>query len=91
MERATQTQTPTQTSTPTPTLPKDRMAAVPLARKTTPTRVRDPCPVPSIITDSLTRPLGLDAAEKKFGLPENRAVNEKITDYSRDTYEKDTG
>jgi len=34
---------------------------------------------------------GLDAAEKKFGLPENRNVNEKITDYGRDTYEKDTG
>jgi len=34
---------------------------------------------------------GLDAAEKKFGLPDNRAVNEKITDYGRDTYEKDTG
>jgi len=36
-------------------------------------------------------PPGLDAAEKKFGMTENRATNEKITDGARDFYEKETG
>lgn len=34
---------------------------------------------------------GLDAAEKKFGLPQNRGMNEKVTDGARDAYEKQTG
>jgi len=36
-------------------------------------------------------PPGLDAAEKKFGMSQNRATNEKITDGARDFYEKETG
>lgn len=34
---------------------------------------------------------GLDAGEKKFGMPQNRAANEKITDAGRGMYEKQTG
>ncbi|VDC05488.1 unnamed protein product [Peniophora sp. CBMAI 1063] len=34
---------------------------------------------------------GLDAFEKKEGLPENRGINEKITDTARNMFEKDTG
>ncbi|KAJ7659249.1 hypothetical protein DFH06DRAFT_1195358 [Mycena polygramma] len=34
---------------------------------------------------------GLDAVEKKEGLPDNRAVNEKITDGARDEFENVTG
>ncbi|KAF2121834.1 hypothetical protein BDV96DRAFT_639918 [Lophiotrema nucula] len=34
---------------------------------------------------------GVDAAEKKFGLPQNRGVNEKVTDGARDYIEKATG
>ncbi|ORY09780.1 hypothetical protein BCR34DRAFT_443528, partial [Clohesyomyces aquaticus] len=34
---------------------------------------------------------GISAAEKKFGLPENRGVNEKITDGAREQFEKATG
>lgn len=34
---------------------------------------------------------GLDAAEKKMGVPQNRGVNEKVTDGARDAYEKQTG
>ncbi|KAJ6463610.1 hypothetical protein C8R47DRAFT_1225098 [Mycena vitilis] len=34
---------------------------------------------------------GLDAVEKKEGLPDNRAVNEKITDGARNEFENVTG
>jgi len=34
---------------------------------------------------------GLDAAEKKFGMSQNRQTNEKITDGARGLYEKETG
>ncbi|VDB95859.1 unnamed protein product [Peniophora sp. CBMAI 1063] len=34
---------------------------------------------------------GLDAIEKKEGIPENRNINEKVTDTARNTFEKDTG
>ncbi|KAJ7469059.1 hypothetical protein FB451DRAFT_1255651 [Mycena latifolia] len=34
---------------------------------------------------------GLDAVEKKEGIPDNRATNEKITDGARDEFEKVTG
>ncbi|KZV77368.1 hypothetical protein PENSPDRAFT_679540 [Peniophora sp. CONT] len=34
---------------------------------------------------------GLDAIEKKEGLPENRGLNEKITDGARGAFEKETG
>lgn len=35
--------------------------------------------------------LGLDALEKKAGVPENRNLNEKITDGARGLFEKATG
>ncbi|KAK3079157.1 hypothetical protein LTS18_005593 [Coniosporium uncinatum] len=34
---------------------------------------------------------GLDAVEKKMGMPQNRQANEKITDSARDAFEKGTG
>ncbi|KAJ7914703.1 hypothetical protein B0H13DRAFT_1711932 [Mycena leptocephala] len=34
---------------------------------------------------------GLDALERKEGIPDNRATNEKITDAARGAYEKVTG
>ncbi|KAJ7243814.1 hypothetical protein B0H12DRAFT_998255, partial [Mycena haematopus] len=34
---------------------------------------------------------GVDAFERKEGLPDNRATNEKITDSARNMFEKDTG
>lgn len=34
---------------------------------------------------------GLDAAEKKFGVQNNRNMNEKITDGARGLFEKATG
>lgn len=35
--------------------------------------------------------LGLDAVEKKEGVPENRGVNEKVTDTAREGFESATG
>ena len=43
------------------------------------------------LTELTHPPPGLDAAEKKFGMSQNRATNEKITDGARDFYEKETG
>ncbi|KAI4206409.1 MAG: hypothetical protein LQ346_001118 [Caloplaca aetnensis] len=34
---------------------------------------------------------GLAAGEKQFGIPENKGMNEKITDQGRDMFEKQTG
>jgi len=34
---------------------------------------------------------GLDQAEKRTGMPQNRQANEKITDQGREMYEKQTG
>ncbi|KAK7529855.1 uncharacterized protein J3D65DRAFT_672247 [Phyllosticta citribraziliensis] len=34
---------------------------------------------------------GLDSMEKKYGLPQNRDTNEKITDAARGAFEKVTG
>lgn len=34
---------------------------------------------------------GLAAGEKKFGMPQNREANEKVTDAGRGLYEKQTG
>ncbi|KAJ7200159.1 hypothetical protein GGX14DRAFT_660675 [Mycena pura] len=34
---------------------------------------------------------GLDALERKEGIPDNRATNEKITDGARNLFEKATG
>lgn len=35
--------------------------------------------------------IGLDAIEKKEGVPENRGINEKITDTAREGFESATG
>ncbi|KAJ7797747.1 hypothetical protein B0H14DRAFT_3493309 [Mycena olivaceomarginata] len=35
--------------------------------------------------------VGLDAFEKKEGIPENRGMNEKITDGARNEFENTTG
>lgn len=35
--------------------------------------------------------IGLDAVEKKEGVPENRGVNEKVTDTAREGFESATG
>ncbi|KAL8744043.1 MAG: hypothetical protein Q9184_008043, partial [Pyrenodesmia sp. 2 TL-2023] len=34
---------------------------------------------------------GLAAGEKQFGIPENKGMNEKITDQGREMFEKQTG